>query len=448
MALLTNIVARLVGWTAGIFYRVERIGGPLPDGPVLITANHPNSLLDPLLVFHAAERPARPLAKAPLFKQVFVGSMLRALGGLPVYRKQDDAALMHRNDETFRRAIEALVAGDTVQIFPEGKSHSEPAMAPLRTGAARIAVGAEAAANWQLGLSIVPIGITYRRKAIFRGQALVMIGTPFMITDLRELYDRDPQESARVLTDRISERLQQITLNLTNREDQELIETAEALYVREKGVSRSRERDPMHERLPRLQRFADGLAWLRANDPPRHDRLVVAVRRYRRFSQLLGAQEGDVPRRYDPGTVLGYVLREAPVLLIAAPLALIGNVLWYLPYKLPGIIVSRMKLDFEAIATYKLASAFFIWPISLALYVFIAWRFLGLGAAIAAAMAIPILGFIALAWRERWQRVREDARLFFRVLSRKDQAERLADTRAQLTLEFDEIAAAQRDETD
>src|SRR5688500_17385051 len=159
MALLTSIVARVVGWTAGVFYQVEKVGGPLPDGPVLVTANHPNSLLDPLLVFHTTGRPARPLAKAPLFEQVFVGSMLRALGGLPIYRKQDDASQMHRNDDTFRRAIDALVQGDAVQIFPEGISHSEPSMVPLRTGAARIALGAEAAADWKLGLAIVPVGI-------------------------------------------------------------------------------------------------------------------------------------------------------------------------------------------------------------------------------------------------------------------------------------------------
>ena len=57
--------------------------------------------------------------------------------------------------------------------FPEGRSHSEPGLIELRTGAARIALGAEAQSNWQLGLQIVPAGITYRRKSLFRGQALV-----------------------------------------------------------------------------------------------------------------------------------------------------------------------------------------------------------------------------------------------------------------------------------
>ncbi len=439
MALLPTLVARVVGWTTSVFYQVEKTGGPLPGGPVLVTANHPNALLDPLLIFHTAGRPARPLAKAPLFEQVLVGSMLRALGGLPVYRKQDSPREMHRNDETFRRAIEALRQGDAVQIFPEGRSHSEPGLIELRTGAARIALGAEAQSDWRLGLAIVPVGITYRRKWLFRGHALVTIGQPFAITDLRAEYERAEQECVRRLTERIAEGLQTVTLNLTYQEDQDLIETAEALYMREKGVSRPRERDPLQERLPRLQQFARGLAWLRANDPARHERLARAVRRYARVSRLLGAREGDVPGRYDLRSVLLYSTREAVFLLLGGLPALIGTGLWYVPYVLPRLLVSRLRLEFESIATYKLAMGFFAFPLTLAGYVFLAWKLGGAAAATAAAIGLPLLGLVALAWRERWERVREDGQLFLRVLSRRRAAAGLAKYRHSLTGEFDEI---------
>ena len=114
--MVASIITKLVGWAISIFYDVERRGPVLPDGPVLITANHPNALIDPLIVFQTAGRPSRPLAKAPLFDQLIVGTTLRALGGLPVYRKQDDPKLMHLNDRTFDAAIGALHAGSAVQI--------------------------------------------------------------------------------------------------------------------------------------------------------------------------------------------------------------------------------------------------------------------------------------------------------------------------------------------
>jgi glycerol-3-phosphate O-acyltransferase/dihydroxyacetone phosphate acyltransferase len=445
VSLLPSLVARVFGWTAGVFYHVETVGGPVPDGPVLVTANHPNALLDPLLIFRTAGRAARPLAKAPLFEQVFVGTMLRALGGLPVYRKQDDPELMHQNDQTFRRAIEALEAGDAVQIFPEGRSHSEASLVPLRTGAARIALAAEAQRDWRLGLQIVPVGLTYRRKALFRGHALVMIGKPFGIADLRGQYESDEQTCVRALTDRIAAELQGLTLQLAEREDQDLVETAEALYVREKGFTAFREREQLGVRMPRLQRFAHGLAWLRAHDPERHDRLTGAVRRYRTIAGTLGAAEGDVPERYGLGSVLAYGLREGFYLLVGAPAAILGTLLWYLPYLTPRLAVRLIRPEPESMATYKLATGLFAFPFVLALYVYVAWRLGGPIAALLAGLSAPILGFIALAWRERWARVREDLRLFVRAVTRPRTRERLAQYREQLVREFDSIEAEMAD---
>jgi glycerol-3-phosphate O-acyltransferase / dihydroxyacetone phosphate acyltransferase len=437
----------MVGWTAGVFYQVERAGVQLPDGPVLVTANHPNALLDPLLVFLTAGRPARPLAKAPLFEQVFVGSMLRALGGLPVYRKQDDPAQMHRNDETFRRAIDALKQGDAVQIYPEGRSHSEPGLVELRTGAARIALGAEAQSGWRLGLRIVPVGITYRRKALFRGHALVQIGEPFTISDLQAEFERDEQAAARTLTDRIAAHLQSVTLNLTQREDQELIETAEALYVREKGMARFREREVLSVRMPRLQRFAEGLAWLRANDPARHERLRGEVVRYRQIAGTLGASEGDVPSRYSFGPTAWYALRWGAVLLLGAPFAALGALIWLIPYLIPRVVVRFVKPEYESIATYKLAGGMFAFPITLAVYVYLAWHWAGAAAGVATALVAPLLGFITLGWYAAWKRFGEDVRLFTRTLFRRKTTARLAEMRGELAREFDAVDSEIDDES-
>ena len=73
----SSLITRLVGWSAAQFFRLESTGGPVPSGPVLVVADHPNSLVDPLIVFRIAGRPTRPLAKAPLFEHALVGPILR-----------------------------------------------------------------------------------------------------------------------------------------------------------------------------------------------------------------------------------------------------------------------------------------------------------------------------------------------------------------------------------
>ena len=156
---------------------------------------------------------------------------------------------------------------------------------------------------------------------------------------------------------------------------------------------------------------------------------------------MLGAAEGDVPERYRPGSVVAYSLREGLYLLLGAPAAIVGNILWYLPYMAPRLVVGLIRLDPEAVATYKLATGFFAFPLFLVLYLYIAWRLAGPVAALATGIILPLLGFVALAWRERWSRVREDVRLFVRALTRPRTRERLAQYREQLAHEFDAIEA-------
>jgi glycerol-3-phosphate O-acyltransferase / dihydroxyacetone phosphate acyltransferase len=439
------MITRVVGWAAGVFQTIEQTGDSIPDGPVLVVANHPNSLLDPLVIFHVAGRPTRPLAKAPLFEQRFVGTLLRGLGGLPVYRAVDDAAQMHRNDETFRGAIAALHRGDAIQIYPEGKSHSEPALAPLRTGAARIALGAESQHAWTLGLKIVPVGLTFDRKSRFRSRVLATIGEPFTVTDLRDLHDADSVAAVRALTQRIADSLAAVTLNLQEAHDAQLIDTAERLYTREKRATGWRERDTLAERVPRLQAFARGLSSLRSHDPARHQRLARAVERYRRRASLLGSHDGDVPPRYDAVDATRYALVEGLALLLLAPLGLIGTLIWLPTWLAPQLTLRLVRPDYEAVATYKLATGFLMVPVTVLAGIGIGALLAGVTGVLAAAVLVPASGFAALAWHERWQRVSEDALLYLRVLLRRESRDRLARDRAALVSEFDSLMAAGAD---
>ena len=140
-----RLVQAVVSFAVRLFYRV-RVSAPErePEGPVIFVGNHPNGLMDPALVFILTRRRVTFLAKAPLFALPVLGAVLCGLDALPVFRRQDDPGQMNRNEGTFEAATGALVAGRALTLFPEGKSHSEPGLAELKTGAARIAFRAHA----------------------------------------------------------------------------------------------------------------------------------------------------------------------------------------------------------------------------------------------------------------------------------------------------------------
>lgn len=438
--MLPRIITKLVGWAVSVFYDLERTGPRLPEGPVLVAANHPNSLIDPLVVFRTGGRPTRPLAKAPLFEQALVGTVLRGLGGLPVYRRQDDPELMHLNDRTFDAAITALEEGGAVQIYPEGRSHSDPRMSPLRTGAARIALMAEARSGWTLGVRIQPVGLTYTRKSVFRGRAIAAFGEPIDVIPFRERYEADEREAARELTALIQARLEALTLNFDHPADRELVDVAERLYSRGKKLARPREREPMAERLPRLRRFAEGVRWLRATDPARAEALSAEVRRYMRLLTIFGAGEGDVPRRYRPGSVLLYSLKQLLLLGLVLPVALLGFALWFVPLKLSQTVVPRFRPELDQVATYKLASALVGFPVWLLLLAAASWLGLGVRPALAVLVGVPLTGLAAIAWRDRQAAVREDLRVFRRARRLSRGRDRLAELRHHLVAEFDALA--------
>jgi 1-acyl-sn-glycerol-3-phosphate acyltransferase len=117
------------------------------------------------------------LAKSTLFGNPVGRAAMKAFGGIPVYRSRDGEDTT-KNDRTFALCRDALSAGRNIALFPEGTSHSDPAMKPLKTGAARIALSAVEAGAVSGPLPIVAAGLLFEDKTTFRSAVSVTFAEP------------------------------------------------------------------------------------------------------------------------------------------------------------------------------------------------------------------------------------------------------------------------------
>lgn len=167
-----SFIARVI--TRGLYRSVEVIGfDDLPSGPRLIVANHFNGFVDPVVLAGALGRLPRFIAKATLWKTPGVPLLMRIVGVLPVHRTADGGG---DNARTFEEVVRELHQGMTVAIFPEGTTHDNQHLSPVRTGAARLAL--DAAHDRVPGMHIVPVGVTFEDKVALRSRVVIRAGTP------------------------------------------------------------------------------------------------------------------------------------------------------------------------------------------------------------------------------------------------------------------------------
>lgn len=422
---LLPVLSRVASTAVRSFYQFRVEGATPPaEGPVLFVGNHPNSLVDPGFVAAAAGRPVRFLAKAPLFTDRTIGWLIRASGSIPVYRKQDDPALMGRNRSLFEAVHQALEQDSAVGIFPEGLSHSEPSMAELRTGAARISLGA--AGRMGHDFPIVPVGMILREKERFRSEAYALVGEPVNWDDLRSCGE-DDVDAVRELTRRIDAALREVTLNVENWEDLPILQCAEALYAAELGL----EQEP-GDRVRRLRQMSETLSRLRRSDPASIEDLYRSVEQFSRTLEALGigaAELDTVPRLR---TAFAWAVRRTALLVVGGPIAAAGSILLFVPYRLTRWVADQPGLDQDERATWKIMAgtlSYLVWALFIAITVgvLISW----IWAAAVMIASLP-LALVTYRFRDMWVDACMDVKRYVALRRRSDLRTWLLELRRQL----------------
>jgi 1-acyl-sn-glycerol-3-phosphate acyltransferase len=397
LSAILRVIARL-------FFRQIQIAGeenvPMREG-VIFAMNHPNGLVDPLLLLCFAPRSVSFLAKAPLFRYPLVNIFVKGLDSIPVYRKRDNVA--GSNEETFSRAREVLARGGSIAIFPEGTTHSDPKLKELRTGTARIALGA--ASN---ELAIVPTGIYYTEKQTFRSRVLILFGARIAVQP--QSMPEPPRGDVEHLTAEVQRGLDAVTLQAESHAVLDLITRAETIFS-------GGESGDLAYQLDMRRRFVSGYRYLSERDPDRIAQFTARIERFEADLDRAGLSLESLMSK------TGFVTRTI-VAVVLLPFAIAGAVLHAVPYALISLL-SRFSREQEMRATVKILAAIVFYPLTWAVFFFIhPWL----------AVIAPVLGSIAVRDFE------ELALVFGRFRAHTTDSKRLVDERTAIRADFAAIA--------
>lgn len=447
--LLYRALRWLLGLAMRVFFRQVEVVGleHVPaKGAVIFAGNHPNSLIDPILILTTCGRIVHFAAKDTLFTTRIMRALLRGLGAVPLARRDDHGAGID-NQAAFTAMFDTLAAGRAIGIFPEGLSHDASQLARLKTGAARLALGAVERGT---DVTIVPCGLTFIHPRRFRSRALVQYGPPITISAAAPVAETvaesetvpvtepvaesvtEPQpepvakDAARVLTDRIERGMRGLTVNAVDWDTIRALDAVRRLY-QPPAIA-------IEDRIELARRF--NTHYPRVKDRPEVVRTMARVQRYQARLDELGLADREIAGGLRPGAAARRVGRYLALLFVWLPLMLPAA-----PLHLPAVALARLagkKLTprKDVIATTKvLAGMVIVFTFYAAAAVaFALWQ--GLGWAIAVGCLLPLSGYATLKVIDGMHLLRRGLGALWRSLRLRREARALAAERTALTGEL------------
>lgn len=415
-----------------VFYRRFEVSNRhlMPDqGPLLVVSNHPNTFMDPIVTASLLRQPVFFIAKSTVFGSKLQNWILRQMHLIPIHRKEDKPEEVISNEEAFAASFQALEQGRTLLIFPEGNSFNQRRLRKIKTGAARIALGAEAAHTQPLGIKILPVGLNYSAATRFRSDLFVNIGEPIAVADYLSAYQHNEKEAVLALTEEIRQRMEHLIIHTLTDEEDELARQVEMLYK-----SRLATVAPLsgaaHEHDFILTRaIVKSITYFSRTAPERVAALkqsisnyMLQLKRLRLQDAVLGKSKDIIVRQ----SILGLLY-----LVLGLPVYLYGLVHNYLPYIIPSRVARAVTREEEWYAPIMLTVGIFSFPLFYFLEAWLAWELYSPSTPWLALylISLPLSGFYTLRYWNKALHTQENWLLLKLFFKRKNAVEQLRQQR-------------------
>lgn len=439
--MLYRALKGLLRIAVSIFYKEVHVQGRalLPGkGPLIVAVNHPNTLMDPLVVALQLKQRTGFLANAGIFANGLLKWIFSKLHLIPIYRQQDvkkgEAA---DNSASFRKCYEYLLKGGTIMIFPEGSSVNEMKLRKLKTGTARIALETAALSNFASGLQIAPVALNYTDPIRFHSRLYIRVDAPIAVDAYAEAYKADPVAAVQQLTEELTLRLEQNLIIAEQKEEETLLRRIRKLYKDQLEAEEGRPLKPQEEFILQ-QEIAKAIGRYQQLHPSDFHRLSGKLNDYFNKIEQANLKEGFFAVGYHPYKKLLFICMNLLLLLVLMPLYLIGLLTNYVPYILPSKIAAALGTDIEYRAGIMMLSGLVLFPLYYGLMIYLFYLFITASAitVVLFALSLPLLGFFTLYYWRIAQNTASLLRYLNLRMNKKELVEHLFVTRSDLVQEL------------
>ncbi len=359
------------------FRRLEIVGAEeVPArGPVILAANHPQSITDALVLGLATRRVVHYVAHSGLFANPVQRWLLGHAGVIPIHRPKDVGDAASRNEASFRACRELLERGGCIGIFPEGTSREERRVQDFKTGTVRIALLAEEKNDFALGVRIVPVGLSFQSAARFRSRVLATFGTPILVRDCRQEFERDREATVRRLTAELQQRVRHQVVDVKQQQLEDFIRDVEHVYKCEL-LDREGLRIPGRSRYEKAENLSREIARATEYFYEVRPELIWSVqetlREYRRKLDRVNLPDRIV--KDEAASFRGQAIRWALLLAVGLPVAMWGLTWNVVPYRLTGELSSLVTRDRTKIHGTQIVVGALVFGLAYGAWAWFAWE--------------------------------------------------------------------------
>ena len=375
-------------------------------GPLLLVCNHPNTFMDPLIAATLMPQRLAFIANGSIFTK-FTRPFFKFFHVIPVYRQKDTSDVplspAELNKMTFKKCYDYLKAKGSILIFPEGTSEIERRLRNIKTGTARIALGAEYENNFQLGITILPIGLNYSDPTHFRSEVFVNVGEPISMRDFKEKYNPDSFETVEELTRLIQQRLAETVIITEDDEEDTLVRQVEMLYKNQLFDDLHLNDKVKKDEYELIKQLVSAVRYFEQHHPEHLKSLQVKMTNYLENLQKLHLSDEIFTQTRRLYSHLGATLLK---LVFGFPFYIWGLFTNYVPYILPSKIANLISSDVTYRAPIMMTVGIIAFPLFYGLDIWaMQTTFQNSWLTLVFAVSLPLTGYFVLWYWDRATRL-------------------------------------------